>query len=224
MTVSSQALTQNAARRDDWGWPVRRDAAAPAAPAPPQDAARDYQSDAALVQACLDDDETAWQKLVDRYGPLVYSIPRRLGLSEADADDIFQNVFLVVFKRLATLRTHTSLCAWLIKITHRECLHYFRRRPDYAELADEILDVAALLPEEVERWEQRALVREALSRLDPRSQAILQALFFEVVTPSYEEVAQRLGVALGAVGPTRARSLKKLETILTSMGVDWAAG
>lgn len=212
MTVSADTLTQSANESAGWGWLPRRvvDAA-------------DFQSDAALVQACLDDDESAWQKLVDRYGPLVYSISRRLGLSEADADDVFQNVFLVVFQRLATLRNHTSLCAWLITITHRECLHSFRRQPDYAELAEEILDAAAQLPEAVVAGERRALVREALGRLDARSRALLQALFFETDTPSYEEIARRLGVALGAIGPTRARSLKKLETILKSMGVDWVA-
>lgn len=180
-----------------------------------------YERDAVLVQACLDGDESAWQKLVERYGPMVYSIPRRLGLAEADAEDVFQNVFLVAFQRLGSLRNYTSLCAWLIKITHRECLHLFKRTPDYAELADEILDAAALMPDEVEQWEKRTLVRAALARLDPRSRALLQALFFEVVTPSYEEVAERLGVALGAIGPTRARSLKKLEAILTSMGLEW---
>ncbi len=180
-----------------------------------------YERDAVLVQACLDGDESAWQKLVERYGPMVYSIPRRLGLSEVDAEDVFQNVFLVAFQRLGSLRNYTSLCAWLIKITHRECLHFFKRTPEYAELADEILDAAALMPDEVELWEKRTLVRAALARLDPRSRALLQALFFEVVTPSYEEVAERLGVALGAIGPTRARSLKKLEVILTSMGLEW---
>lgn len=180
-----------------------------------------YERDAVLVRACLNGNEAAWQKLVERYGPLVYSIPRRLGLSEADAEDVFQNVFLVAFQRLGSLRNYTSLCAWLIKITHRECMHFFKRTPNYAELADEILDAAALIPDEVELWEKRALVREALARLDPRSRTLLQALFFEVVTPSYEEIAERLGVALGAIGPTRARSLKKLEAILTSMGLEW---
>jgi RNA polymerase sigma factor (sigma-70 family) len=214
VSISYHAIDANAAGSSGQAWPFMRGTVEGVV----QSSSR--ESDPVLVSACLNGDETAWQKLVERYGSLVYSIPRRLGLSAADADDVFQNVFLVAFRRLSSLRKHDSLSAWLIKITHRECLHFLRRTPDYAELAEEILDAAAAMPDEVELWEKRVLVREALNRLDPRSRALLQALFFEVVTPSYVEIAERLGVALGAVGPTRARSLRKLETILTSMGLE----
>lgn len=188
---------------------------------PPRDGAARYvyATDAELVEACLNGDETAWQKLVERYGPLVFSIPRRLGLSAADAEDVFQNVFLIVYRRLTTLKNRASLCAWLIQITHHESLHYCKRLPNTAELAEEIVDLTTLIPEQTELWEQRLLVQEALRQLDPRSRELLQALFFEPGMPSYEEIAERLGVALGSIGPTRARCLKKLEIILIAMGV-----
>ena len=50
-------------------------------------------SDADLIKACLDGRQAAWDEVVDRYGRLVYSIPRRYGFSDADADDIFQTVY-----------------------------------------------------------------------------------------------------------------------------------
>ncbi len=178
----------------------------------------DYASDQVLVRACLRGDEAAWQRLVERYGTLVFSIPRRLGLAEADAEDVFQNVFLIAYQRLATLKTHTTLCAWLIRIAYHESLHLCRRQPDFAELAEEIVDLAIGLPELVEQGERQTAVREAIRQLDPRSRALLQALFFEPRPPSYEEIARTLGIPLGSIGPTRARSLKKLEDVLNRMG------
>ncbi|MES4787529.1 MAG: sigma-70 family RNA polymerase sigma factor, partial [Nitrospiraceae bacterium] len=46
------------------------------------------------------------------------------------------------------------------------------------------------------------------------------ALFLETSTVSYEKIAKRLGIPLGSIGPTRARCFKKLETIMSSMGID----
>ncbi|HYN88697.1 MAG TPA: sigma factor, partial [Ardenticatenaceae bacterium] len=72
-----------------------------------------YRSDPALIQACINGDQSGWNELVDRYGRLVYSIPQRYGLSATDADDVFQNVFTIVLRRLESLRDQTRLSAWL---------------------------------------------------------------------------------------------------------------
>ncbi len=182
-----------------------------------------YQDDPALIAACLDGDETAWSKLIERYAPLVYSIPRRMGLSAPDADDVLQNVFTIVFRRLTSLQNHVCLAAWLITITRRECLHFCRRSPDHASLLDEMVDGGNHLAEHVERHERYIIVHRALAQLDSASQALLFALFLEVPTPSYTEIARRLGLAVGSIGPARARCLKKLETLLLSFDDELAA-
>jgi RNA polymerase sigma factor (sigma-70 family) len=174
-------------------------------------------SDPALVEACLGGDDLAWHTLTERYGPLVYTIPRRLGLSAADADDVFQNVFTIVFRRLGSLRSHQSLAAWLITIARRECIHHFKRTPDHDDLLEELADTESRLSDYIERREQQLLVHRALGELDPPGQALLSALFLEVPTPSYAAIARRLGMAVGSIGPARARSLKKLAAVLHEM-------
>lgn len=180
----------------------------------------EYRSDPALIQACLDGDESAWNELVERYGRLVYSIPQRYGLSPSDADDVFQNVFTIVLRRLDSLRDQTRLSAWLITTTHRECWRLGKQARGQTELDETIADGRIPPSEQVQRWERQQLVREALSQLDPRCQELLTALFLDSTSPSYEEVAERLGMAVGSVGPTRARCFKKLETILEALGID----
>lgn len=178
-----------------------------------------YRSDPALIQACLDGDETAWHELVERYGRLVYSIPRRYGLCQADADDIFQNVFTIALRRLSSLRDQTRLSAWLITTTHRECWRLGKLARADAALDDAIVDVSSPPAEKILHWERQHLVRQALDQLDERCQALLTALFLEPTTPTYEEIAARVGMAVGSIGPTRARCFKKLEAILNEMGV-----
>ena len=61
------------------------------------------KSDADLIRECLKGRQDAWAELVRRYSRLIYSIPRRYGFSEADADDVFQNVLETAFRKLETL-------------------------------------------------------------------------------------------------------------------------
>lgn len=181
---------------------------------------REFRSDPALIQACLDGDESAWNELVERYGRLVYSIPRRYGFAANDADDVFQNVFTILLNRLHSLRDHTRLSAWLITTTHRECWRMGRRKRDDAELEETIEDSGTSLVEVVQRGEQQEIVRQALSELDPRCQYLLNALYPDAAGATYEEIAEKLGLAIGSIGPTRIRCLKKLEGILIAMGID----
>lgn len=179
-----------------------------------------YRSDPDLIQACLNGDAAAWKELVERYARLVYSIPLRLGLSADDADDVFQNVFTIVFRQLHSLRNHNVLAAWLITITHRESLHLRKLLAPYAKSYEFSATIDALPPDQVETWERQHLVRQAMSQLDPESQKLLTALFLDPSAPTYKEIAARLGIPEGSIGPLRARCFKKLEAVLVAMGID----
>jgi RNA polymerase sigma factor (sigma-70 family) len=175
-------------------------------------------SDSALVQACLTGDERAWEELVERYGRLVYSIPRRMGLPAADADDVFQNVFSALLRHLAGLRDQTRLAPWLITTTRRESWRHGRSSARFVALDDSIVDQAPEAIEDVTRWEREQGVRQAMRRLDARCRALLSALFLDNTASSYEAVAARLGMPIGSIGPTRARCFRKLDAILRELG------
>lgn len=178
-----------------------------------------YRSDPALVRGCLEGNESAWKELIDKYGRLVYSIPRRYGLDAGDAEDVFQEVFAIVHRELDSLRDHTRLSAWLITVTHRQTQRFARRLPKHESIEDGIEPVDEPGLEELQRWERRQFLEEAMTRLDPRCRQILEALLQES-GPNYEELAGRLGMAVGSIGPTRARCFKKLESILIALGFE----
>jgi RNA polymerase sigma factor (sigma-70 family) len=179
-----------------------------------------YRDDSELIQACLNNSQAAWNELVARYARLVYSIPLRQGMSLSDAEDVFQNVFTIASHSLGTLRDQKLLAAWLIRITYRECQHLRRRSPDHGEIPESLASDDAPPEDEVEIWEKQHSVRLALSQLESPCQELLRALFLELPAPSYQTLAERLGIPTGSIGPTRARCLKKLEAILKEMGVD----
>ncbi len=178
-----------------------------------------YRSDPALIQSCLGGDKAAWDTLVDRYGRLVYSIPSRYGLSAEDADDVFQNVFLSLCRNLGGLKDQTRLSSWLITTTHRECWRVGKRSDKYPELDERIADVAAPSEDELVTWERQHLIRQALEILGGKCEQLLRLMFLDPADPSYETIAERLGMKVGSIGPTRARCFEKLERILAELGV-----
>lgn len=177
------------------------------------------RSDSALIRACLSGSQAAWDTLVERYGRLVYSIPRKHGLSDADADDIFQAVFISLFRALDRLKDQEKLSSWLITTTHRETWRIGKRakRNAGSELSEDAVASGEIDAAEIERLERQAALHQALTMIGGRCEQLLRALFLDPESPNYDTVAERLGMSVGSIGPTRARCFEKLERILAQM-------
>jgi len=106
-------------------------AAGAAAPAPTTPAntipGGDDLPAADLVARAKDGDQQAWDTLVERYAPVVWSICRRYRLSRADADDVGQDVWLHLVAHLDTIRDPSALAGWLATTTSRQSARAARR-------------------------------------------------------------------------------------------------
>jgi RNA polymerase sigma factor (sigma-70 family) len=172
--------------------------------------------DAVLVEACRRGDPEAWETLVRRYQRLLYAIPRRAGLDEDMAADVFQRVCVLLLEHLPRIERPERISAWLTTTARRESWRQLRRNNLTQPIEGEDDPVAQIpdphvLPDEiVERMEQQHQVRQALARLDERCRKLLSLLFYRRTAPAYGEVASELGIPEGSIGPTRARCLQKL--------------
>src|SRR6516162_1534807 len=119
-----------------------------------------------LVMLARNDDKQAWDALVERYAPLVWSICRRYRLSSADAADVGQNVWLRLVEQLDRLRDPAALPGWLVTTTRRECCQFARtagrRHALERELdADDIPGQTGAVEQELLAAELGAALREA---------------------------------------------------------------
>jgi RNA polymerase sigma factor (sigma-70 family) len=182
-----------------------------------------FQSDEALVAACLKGNQQAWAALVDKYKNLIYSIPIRLGMYD-DAADIFQTVCLDLFSDLARLREPRALPKWLMQTCYHKCLQYQRRAEKYIPLEDDDTDSstengATVLPEDlIAQLQREQMVREVISQLPPRCEQMIRMLFFESPPRPYEQIANELGLARGSIGFIRGRCLARMRKQLEKMG------
>lgn len=180
--------------------------------------------DPELIEACLKGNSQAWEVLLVRYQRLIYSIPLRYGLPEHDANDIFQNVSLLLWENLGQVRDRDRLGAWLVITTRRECWRMMRQRKQTVtalegETLDKLLPAGPLSEEEFLAMEQQSQIRAAVGHLDSPCRELLTLLFYTEPRPAYSEVARSLTLPEGSIGPTRSRCLEKLLKILEALGL-----
>jgi RNA polymerase sigma factor (sigma-70 family) len=66
----------------------------------------------------------------------------------------------------------------------------------------------------IDRWEKLEWIQNGLMHLQGRCRELLTLLYFDPHEPSYDEIAQRLEIKVGSIGPTRARCLERLKTFM----------
>jgi RNA polymerase sigma factor (sigma-70 family) len=179
--------------------------------------------DTELIEACLKGEGQAWETLLVRYQRLIYSIPLRYGLPEHDANDVFQNVSLLLWENLEGVRDRERLGAWLVITTRRECWRMFQRQRrgvgalNTVEL-DENLPGGIRSEDQFLELEKQSQVRAAIGTLELPCRDLLTLLFYTEPRPAYSEISQSMALPEGSIGPTRSRCLEKMMKILEDMG------
>ena len=168
-----------------------------------------------LVGRARNGDKQAWDALVERYAPLIWSICRRHRLGRADADDVGQSVWLRLVDQLDRVRQPAALPGWLATTTRRECLRvlcagYASHATGYALDVDSLPDQrAGRADQELLAAERQAALRDAFTQLPPNGQQLITMLIADPPVP-YADISAQLGIPVGSIGPTRSRYLAKM--------------
>ena len=177
-------------------------------PAPPS---RDL-TDAELIEQARAGSQPAWNELIRRYGQLVWWAARRRGLRPVDATDVAQLTWLRLVQHVDGLRDPDRVAAWLVTTASREALRIVvRDRHHPVGDMEEFVGTrsrsntdeadAGMLAEE-----RASLVARAIDALSPRCQRLLRLLMDEEGL-QYGDIAERLQMPVGSIGPTRGRCL-----------------
>jgi RNA polymerase sigma factor (sigma-70 family) len=168
-----------------------------------------------LVTRARGGDKRAWDALVERYAPLIWSICRKYRLSRDDADDVGQSVWMRLVDQLDKIRNPAALAGWIATTTRRECWRLVAAAPAPGPVARE-LDVQIIPDQRAEAVEQQLLaaerhaaLREAFTCLPPEGQRLIAMLIADP-PEAYAEISARLGIPIGSIGPTRRRYLNKM--------------
>jgi RNA polymerase sigma factor (sigma-70 family) len=164
--------------------------------------------------------EQAFGELVSRHGAMVFAVARRLLGSLTDAEDVSQAVFLLLARKASTLRTERSLAGWLYGVTRRLCAD-LRKQQKRRERREDLVSRQKPVSHDPEPLLHK---QEALVKLDAELAKLALSLREPLVLHcleglSHQEIAQRLGVALGTVASRLSRAKELLKNRLVQRGV-----
>ena len=142
---------------------------------------------------------------------MVWATTRAHRLSDADAADVFQTTWMRLVEKLDRIEDPARLSGWLATTARHESVNVIRRAVRLIPCSDDLPDLPSDEPHPSERLsiQQNAIdMQTAVERLGPRDHALLRMLATEP-TPSYAEISASLGIAIGSIGPMRARALTR---------------
>ncbi|HUL69827.1 MAG TPA: sigma-70 family RNA polymerase sigma factor [Gemmatimonadales bacterium] len=185
-----------------------------------------FAADFQLAQEAARGDREAWETILRKFGPSLSSLIAQYGLAH-EQDDILQDIFLLLWRRIDSFRGDSALKTWILRVAINY-LNNYRRRVDAKrrrEVATDTLgpsdgqfDVPGaedLSPEhQLERKTLRETLQAALDRLSPSRK--IAVLLRDLQELSYEEIAAILGIPAGTVKSRVARARMDLAALLTS--------
>ena len=176
-----------------------------------------------LVTRAGNGDKQAWDALVERYAPLIWSICRRHGLGRADASKVGQSMWLQLVDQLRTVRDPAAIPGWIARTAEQECRrvrhaarspHATGQLPYDGHVAAERAgagqpEVAGIAERELLLAERNAALREAFSDLPPACQQLITMLIEDPPAPG-AEIGAKLGIPAWGIERGCGRCLDRL--------------
>jgi RNA polymerase sigma-70 factor (ECF subfamily) len=184
---------------------------------------RDGDPSTSLLLRVQANDQAAWDRLVHLFTPLVYSWCRQSGLQPADAENVFQEVFLAVSYNLHTFRRDRpgdSFRGWLRVITRHKIADHFRKKVEGGEGGSDAQKRLQQVPApdlpdddpETMQSETSLIYRRALdlikAEFEPTTWQAFEAVMLQGLSSA--ETAKAVGISVNAVYLARSRILKRL--------------
>ncbi len=158
-----------------------------------------------LIEQCLDGDQVAWEQIVRRHWRKVFNVAYKFVGSHEQAEDLTQEIFLKIFRSLATFDRRANFQTWLVSVSRNLCIDHYRsvrkerQTIDRDVAADDLAPAAATASPlaVLENRDLAATLRQALQALPPSLRTAV--LLRDLQELSYLEIAERLGLPEGTV-------------------------
>jgi len=173
--------------------------------------------DAALIERIRTGDRTAFMAFYDRFSPLMFSVAARVLGDRKEAEDVLQEVMLVIWKKAGEYDPELgSLSSWAVALTRNKALDRLRARTRRLRLIEEV----ALMAEESEPSstpsvndilhgrERAGLLHTAMQDLPKDQRMAIELAFFTGLSQS--DIAQRLQQPLGTIKARIRRGMLRL--------------
>jgi len=177
---------------------------------------QDASNDVELIKSFLQGDESAFNRLAKQYQEKIYWHARRMTGNHLDADEILQEVLIVLYNKLKTFKFNSSLYTWIYTITNTRSINFLKRKKlriflslgDIKNRADESENIIA----DLETKQKLEKIEKALQKLPVKQREVFIMRNYDDL--SYEEIAKITGKSIGGLKANHFHALNKLKAMI----------
>jgi len=176
---------------------------------------QEQNNDFELIKKFLEGDESSFNQLVLKYRAKIYLLARRMTGNHLDADEVVQEVLMVLYKKMNTFEFKSSFYTWLYRITLTRSLNFIKRRSlkeflPMNFLNNKINDNYDPLSE-VENKEKILMLEKILQKIPSKQREVFILRNFEQL--DYEEISKITGTSVGALKANYFHALNKVKEL-----------
>ena len=166
------------------------------------------------IEACIDKESWALQKLYEEYYPVMYPTCLRYANNEEDALDILHDGFIKVFNNIEKYQVGTSLGAWIKRIMINTSIDYYRKETKRRTTdIDTVAEKANDGPDVISQLSAEDLLK-ALQNLTPSYRSVFNLYVIEGY--SHRELAEILGITESTSRSNLVKARSKLKEIIST--------
>ncbi len=174
-------------------------------------------TDYELAQAAASGDMPAFETLYERHNRRVYSLCLRMTANTAEAEDLAQEVFIQLFRKIGSFRGESAFTTWLHRLTVNQVLMHFRKRGVKMEQTTDDGETPVQIVRGTEDPARmpvvdRIALDKAVGQLPPGYRSVF--VLHDVEGHEHEEVARLLGCSVGTSKSQLHKARMKLRTLL----------
>jgi RNA polymerase sigma-70 factor (ECF subfamily) len=183
----------------------------------------EINSDFELVKSFIAGDESAFNKIVQKYQQKIYWHARRMTGNHLDADEIVQEVLIVLYEKLKDFKFQSSLYTWIYRITVTRSINFLKKRN-----LKKIFSIDDKLPKtmkssedivgNLEVKEKFEKLEKVLQKVSPKQREVFIMRSFDEL--SYEEISQITGGSVGGLKANYFHAVKKIMELMKEDGQD----
>ena len=177
----------------------------------------DNSYDFELVKGFIQGNESAFNKIVLKYQQKIYWHARRMTGNHLDADEVVQDVLLVMYNKLKDFKFQSSLYTWIYKITSTRSINFINHRKvkqtfSFEDQSENSMRKEDRIIENIETHEKIEKLERALQRIPPKQREVFVLKNYEQMT--YEEIAEITGKSIGGMKSNYFQAMKKIMELM----------
>ena len=167
--------------------------------------------ESAIVAGAQRGDSSAQGHLYEAFAPMVYTLARRMLVSPALAEDVLQETFVEVLRKLHTLRDEAGVGFWIRRIAVNKCLMYLRSGWHSRRVQTEAIE-ALCPPAQTPRADHQVALESALAKLTDTARVVVW--LHDVEGYTHKEIGAMMGRTTSFSKSQLARAHKRLRSLL----------